>query len=371
MRDSLTLGRIAGIRFGVNWSWVIVFALIVWTLATGIFPRQNPGYADSTYVAMAVVAAILFFTSLLLHEFGHALEAKREGVEIEGITLWLFGGVAKFKGMFQSAGAEFRIAIAGPLVSLALGAFFVLLAWKASLPEVMDGVAAWLGYINLSLLLFNLLPALPLDGGRVLRSALWGISGNLAWATHIASLIGRGFGYLFIVGGVGLVIWQSAYSGLWLAFIGWFLLQAAGAEDRTLMARQALSGLRVSDVLVRDPVTTRPDITLGKFIDDIAWTTRHTTYPVTENGHVVGLLPVRCVTEVPRSEWETRTVRDCMLPREQVPVVREEDDLFDAATELSDSDLSRAFVLDGDRLVGLVSWSDVRRALELRRARRH
>src|SRR5262245_36601642 len=129
MRDSLTLGRIAGIQFGVNWSWVIVFALIVWTLATGIFPTQNPGYSNSVYVAMAIVAAVLFFTSLLAHEFGHALEAKREGVEIEGITLWLFGGVAKFKGMFPTAGAEFRIAIAGPLVSFALGAFFVLLAW--------------------------------------------------------------------------------------------------------------------------------------------------------------------------------------------------------------------------------------------------
>ena len=136
MRDSLTLGRIAGIRFGVNWSWAIVFALIVWTLATGIFPSTNPGHDQRTYIAMAIVAALLFFTSLLMHEFGHALEAKREGVEIEGITLWLFGGVAKFRGMFPSAGAEFRIAIAGPLVSLVLGPVFVLLAWKASLPEV-------------------------------------------------------------------------------------------------------------------------------------------------------------------------------------------------------------------------------------------
>ena len=368
MRDSLTLGRIAGISFGVNWSWVIVFALIVWTLATGIFPTQNPGHEQSTYVAMAIVAAILFFASLLAHEFGHALEAKREGVEIEGITLWLFGGVAKFRGMFPSAGAEFRIAIAGPLVSLVLGAVFVLLAWKASLPEVMDAVAAWLGYINLTLLIFNLLPALPLDGGRVLRSALWGASGNLGWATHVAALIGRGFGYLFIVGGVALVIWQSAYSGIWIAFVGWFLLQAAGAEDRTLLARQALQGLRVRDVVVRDPVTTRPDVSIGEFMDDIAWTTRHATYPVTENGQVVGLLPLRCVAEVPRSEWETRTVRDSMLPRDQVPVVREDDDLFDAAAEISDGDLSRALVLDGERFVGLLSWSDVRRALELRRA---
>jgi Zn-dependent protease len=366
MRDSLTLGRIAGISFGVNWSWVMVFALIVWTLATGIFPSTNPGHDRSTYIGMAIVAALLFFTSLLMHEFGHALEAKREGVEIEGITLWLFGGVAKFRGMFPSAGAEFRIAIAGPLVSLALGTIFVLLAWKASLPEVADGVAAWLGYINLTLLVFNLLPALPLDGGRVLRSALWGASGNLGWATHIAALIGRGFGYLFIVGGVALVIWQSAYSGIWIAFVGWFLLQAAAAEDRTLLVRQALRGLRVRDVVVRDPVTTRPDVTLGEFMDDIAWTTRHATYPVTDNGRVVGLLPLRCVAEVPRSEWERRTVRECMLPREQVPVVREEDDLFDAAAEISDGDLSRALVLDGERFVGLLSWSDVRRALELR-----
>jgi Zn-dependent protease/CBS domain-containing protein len=370
VRDSLTLGRIAGIRFGVNWSWLIVFALIVWTLATGIFPSQNPGHSQIVYTAMAIVAAFFFFASLLLHEFGHALQAKREGVEIEGITLWLFGGVAKFKGMFKSAGSEFRIAIAGPVVSLVLGGIFVLLAWKAGLPDVADGVAAWLGYINLTLLVFNLLPALPLDGGRVLRSALWAAKGNLAWATHIAALIGRGFGYLFIVGGLGLAIWQSAYSGLWLAFIGWFLLQAAGAEDRTLMARQALRGLHVRDVAVHEPVTTGPDVTIAEFFDEIAWSSRHATYPVTDNGHVVGLLPLRCIAEVPRSEWETRTVRDCMLPRDDVPVVQQDDDLFDAAAEISASDLSRALVLDGDRLVGLLSWSDVRRALELRSARR-
>jgi Zn-dependent protease len=370
MRDSLTLGRIAGIRFGVNWSWAIVFALIVWTLTTGIFPSTNPGHERSTYLGMAIVAALLFFASLLAHEFGHALEAKREGVEIEGITLWLFGGVAKFRGMFPSAGAEFRIAIAGPLVSLVLGAIFVLLAWKASLPEVADGVAAWLGYINLVLLLFNLLPALPLDGGRVLRSALWGISGNLRWATGVAARIGQGFGYLFIVGGVGFAIWKDEYSALWIAFLGWFLLQAATAENRISLAQQALSGLRVGDLVVRDPVTTSPGATIGQFMDDIAWTTHHPTYPVTDNGDVVGLLPLRCVTEVPRSEWDTRTVRDCMLPRERVPVVQESDDLFDASAEFSDGDLSRAFVFDDDRFVGLLSWSDVRRALELRRARR-
>jgi len=366
--DTITLGRIAGIRFGVNWTWIVVFALIVWTWATGVFPSTNPGLSDGTYVAMAIVGAVFFFASLVLHELGHALQARREGLEIEGITLWLFGGVAKFKGMFPSAGSEFRIAIAGPLVSLALGVLFVLFAVLAGLPEEIDAVSAWLGYVNLTLLVFNLLPALPLDGGRVLRSALWAAKRDYGWATRIAATIGRGFGYLFIGGGVAMFIFQGSFSGAWLAFIGWFLLMAAGAEDRYLLARQALAGLKVRDLEVREPVTTSPDATIGEFMDDIVQRTHYTSYPVTENGHAVGLLPFRCVAEVPRSEWEKRKVRDCMLPRDKVPVVAEDDDLFDAATELADSDISRALVLDGDRLVGLLSVTDVARALQVRRA---
>jgi Zn-dependent protease len=366
VRDSFTLGRVAGIQIGINWSWLIVFALIVWTLADGIFPEQNPGLSDGTYVGMAIVAAVLFFLSLLLHELGHAFEARREGMEIEGITLWLFGGVAKFKGMFPSAGAEFRIAIAGPLVSLALGALFVFVAWLAGFPQAVDGVAAWLGYINLALLVFNLLPALPLDGGRVLRSALWYAKRDFASATRIAAGIGRGFGYLMIAGGLAMLIFQGSFSGAWLAFIGWFLLQAAAAEDRYLLARQALGGLRVRDLMVRDPVTTHPDVTLGEFMDDVVWKLRFTTYPVTDNGHALGLLPFRCVAQVPRQEWDERTVGDCMIPRDRVPVLDEDEELIDAAAELSESELSRGLVLDGDRLVGVLSGTDVSRALELR-----
>jgi Zn-dependent protease len=370
VQDSFTLGRIAGIRIGINWSWLVVFALLVWTLATGIFPETNPGLEDGTYVAMAIVAAVLFFTSLLLHELGHAWEARREGMEIDGITLWLFGGVAKFKGMFPSAGAEFRIAIAGPVVSLLLGGLFVAVSAATGLPGTVDGVAAWLGYINLTLLAFNLLPALPLDGGRVLRSALWQARGDFGWATRIAATIGRGMGYLFIAGGVALLIFLNAFSGAWLAFIGWFLLQAAGAEDRYLIARRALGGLRVRDLMVRDPVTTPPDLTIERFLDEVVWGRHYTTYPVTENGHALGLLPFRCVAAVPRNEWQARTVRDCMLPRDEVPVVAEDDELIEAAGELGESDVRRALVLDGDRLVGLLSATDVARALELRSARR-
>ena len=214
MGDSFRLGRIAGIQIGVNWSWLVVFALIVWTLAATVFPDSNPGLGDDTYLAMAVVAAILFFASLLLHELGHALVARREGVEIEGITLWLFGGVAKFKGMFPSAGAEFRIAVAGPLVSLAIGVVFVLSAALMGLPEAVDGVVGYLGYINLVLLVFNLIPALPLDGGRVLRSILWHVKGDFASATRVSATIATGFAYFFIAVGLFEVFFLSSFAGI-------------------------------------------------------------------------------------------------------------------------------------------------------------
>jgi len=370
VNPSFQLGRIAGIRIGVHWSWVIVFALIVWSLAAAVFPSQNPGFSDGEYVAMAVAAALLFFASLLLHELGHALQARRDGVEIEGINLWLFGGVAQFKGGFPSAGAEFRIAIAGPLVSLALGILFALLAVFAGLPNAVDGVVAWLGYINLILLVFNLLPALPLDGGRMLRSALWHFRGDLRWATWVAAGVGRGFGFLFIGLGILMLIVEGAFSGAWLAFIGWFLLQAATAEARYVATKEALAGLRVRDLMVREPVTVDADLSLGRFMDDVAWSRRYTTYPVLENGRPVGLLAFRSVAAVPRDKWNTHRVRDAMIPQEEVPVLDEDEPAIDALAELSTGGVNRGLVVDDGRLAGFLSITDLARALEVGRPSR-
>jgi Zn-dependent protease/predicted transcriptional regulator len=369
MGSSLRLGRIAGIEFGVNWSWLVVFALIVWTLASAIFPSTNPGLSKSAHIAMAIVAALLFFLSLLLHEFGHALQARREGIEIDGITLWLFGGVARFKGSFRSAGAEFRVAIAGPLVSLALGVLFVLIALVPGSPSAVDGVVSWLGYINLTLLAFNLIPAPPLDGGRVLHAALWRWRGDYAWATRVAANIGRGFGYLLIALGVAMFVFQGSFSGAWLAFLGWFLLNAATAEARYLLTQQALSGLRVRDVMTTNPVVVSPDTTLGEFMDTIVLSRRHTTYPVVENGRAVGLLPFRCVANVPRVEWDVRRVRDCLISLDQVPVLREGEDAVDALAELSQSAGGHGLVVSNGGLAGIVSTSDLARALDARRRR--
>jgi Zn-dependent protease len=369
MNGNFTLGRFGGIEVRINWSWLVVFTLIVWSLAAGIFPSQNPGHSDGVYLAMAIVAALLFFASLLLHELGHAWQARREGIEIDAITLWLFGGVAQFKSRFPTAGAEFRIAIAGPLVSLGLGVLFVLVA-LAGLPSAVDGVAAWLGYINLALLVFNLIPALPLDGGRVLRALLWQARGDLGWATRVASDVGQGFGYLFIGLGIAMFIFEGSFSGAWLAFIGWFVLQAAKAEARYIATEEALAGLRVRDLMVRDPVTVDADFTLGRFMDEVASSRRFTTYPVVEGDRPMGLLAFSSVASVPRSDWDTQRVRDSMIPLDRVPLLAEDTKAVDALSALSSPTSNRALVVDNGHLAGLLSITDLARALEVDRPTR-
>ena len=368
LSGNISLGRIGGVEVRINWSWLVIFALIVWTLADGVFPSTNPGLSGNTHLAMAIVAALLFVVSILLHELGHAWEARREGLEVDGITLWLFGGVSQFKGGFPSAGAEFRIAIAGPLVSLVLGVVFVLIA-IAGLPSAVDGVAAWLGYINLALLVFNLIPALPLDGGRVLRAALWQSKGDLAWATRVGTDIGRVFGYLFIGLGLAMFIFQGSFSGAWLAFIGWFLLQAATAEARYIATEAALHGLRVRDLMVRDPVTVDGDLTVGQFMDEVARSRRFTTYPVVDGGRPIGLLAFGSVAALPRSEWDSRRVREVMLPLDRVPQLTEDETAIDALTALSSPTSTRGLVVENGHLAGLLSITDLTRALELRRSR--
>jgi Zn-dependent protease/CBS domain-containing protein len=368
LRRSISFGRVAGIPIEASWTWLPIVGLIVWTLAADVFPAQNPGLSDTTYIVMAVVAAALFFTSLVLHELGHALRARREGMQIDGIILWLFGGIARFSGEFPTAGAEFRIAVAGPLVSLVIGAAALALAILAPLPTAVDGIAAWLGYTNLVLLVFNLLPAFPLDGGRILHSALWARGGRREVATTAAAGIGRFFGYLLIGGGLAWLAFAGGIGGLWLAVMGWFLLGAATGEARSATVRTALEGLTVSDVVERDPICVAPSITLDQFVEEVVWSQRYTTYPVFDGERVLGLLPFRRVAAVPRSEWDRTTIAETMVPLEDVVVLREDEPLDEVVNRLAGNELQRGLVLDGDRLVGLVSVSDVARAFQ-RRAR--
>jgi Zn-dependent protease len=366
MDGNFTIGRYGGVEVRLHWSLLAVFALIVWSLADGVFPSQNPGLSDGTYLGLGIVAALLFLASILLHELGHSWVARREGIDVDSITLWLFGGVAEFKDRFSSAGAEFRVALSGPLISIGLGVLFVLIA-LADLPTAVDAVAAWLGYINLILAAFNLLPASPLDGGRVWHAALWRAKGDFAWATRVASEIGQGFGYLFITLGLVMFVFEGSFSGAWLAFIGWFLLQGARAEARYVATEQALGGLRVRDLMVADPVTVAADSTIGRFMDDVAWSQRFTTYPVLDGGNPVGLLAFASMAAVPRSEWDTRRVRDTMIPLDEVPLLTEDEKAVDALAQLSAPRANRGLVVDNGHLAGLLSITELARALEVGR----
>ncbi|MEW6583791.1 MAG: site-2 protease family protein [Actinomycetota bacterium] len=363
MNPTLSLGRIAGIRIGVNWSWIAALALIVWSLGAEVFPAQNPGLGDGTYAAMAVTAAVLFFTTLLLHELGHALQARREGMRIEGITLWLFGGVARFRGAFPSAGAELRVAAAGPAVTVAIAAALLAVAAAASPTPAVDGVVAWLGYVNLLLLAFNLLPALPLDGGRILLALLWRRSGDVGRATRTAAGFGRGLGWVMIAGGLVLVALGAA-GGIWLAALGWFLHAAATAEARQGRVRDALRGRMVRDEMTPVTAVAAAGQTLRSFADALPLGLLHTAYPVVDDGRVLGLLPVDAVADVPTADWDRRLVRDLTVPRDRLAVLRPEEDLFEALLDMGAHGQGRALVMDGDRLRGLVSVTDIERLLD-------
>ncbi|HEY7250053.1 MAG TPA: site-2 protease family protein [Methylomirabilota bacterium] len=369
MHATVRLGRVHGIEIGLNWTWLIVFGLIVWSLAASAFPDSNPHLSTATYIAMAAAAAVLFFTSLVLHELGHAVVAQREGMQIAGITLWVFGGVARFKGMFPSAGAEFRIAIAGPLVSVLIGVGCLLGARAVSAPPALDGVITWLGGINVALVVFNMLPALPLDGGRVLRSLIWEATGDFGRATRKAGALAGGIGRVMILGGFALLLFAGAIGGLWLSLIGWFVLVAARAETAYGVAHDALSGLHVRDATVLDPVTVQAEITLARFLDDVFADTRYASYPVVDSGEITGLLAVGDVIDLPWEEAHRLTVREKTVGLDQVVLLEDDMDLAEAAAELLGSSLGRGLVTHEQQVVGLISLSDIERMLERRSIR--
>src|SRR6478609_6443050 len=334
MRWVIPLGRIAGIPIGVNWTWLPIVALVIANYASDVFPSQNPGLSGTTYLVMAAALALLFFAGLLLHELGHALVAKRQGMQIEGITLWLLGGVARILGEFPSPGAEFRVAVAGPAVSFVIGATFAAVAWLAPL----------------------------------LHAVLWRFQRDRGSATRVSVGIGRGFGLVMIGLGVAAVAFGLGPGLVWLSVVGLFLVMAAGGEGRTEHVREMLDGLTVADVIERDPVCVLPTLTLAEFFDAVVWSQRYTTYPVFDGEHVVGMLPFRNVAAVPRSRWEDTRISEVMTPLENVVLLDEQETLTEAVGRLAADPLQRGLVLEDDRLVGLVSVSDVARAFE-RRAR--
>lgn len=375
MDDSIHLGRIAGIPIGANWSLLVVFALIAWSLAGSQLPAEVPHQATGAYVAVALVAAVLFLASLLAHELGHAILARRMGVEVEGITLWLFGGVSRLRAEAGGPAGELEIAAVGPAVSLVLAALFwgVSAALHAAgAPALLSAAAGWLAVINLILGVFNLLPAFPLDGGRVLRAFLWSRWGDVRRATVAAARVGRVISYLLIGLGIVFFFTGDVFNGLWFAFLGWFLLAASGAEQQAVSLRDALAGVRVGDVMSRDPVVAPGWITVDELIRSYVMQHPHSTYPIRSfEGQMTGLATLARLKQVPAERRASTRVADVAYPLSDVAQAAPSDPLADLAARLSQGAGARALVFDGGQLVGIVSPVDISRAMSLAELRRH
>lgn len=367
MRATFAMGRIAGVRIGVHWSVLLIFGLIAFGLAEGRLAGSYPGRPEAVYWVAGFLAAVVFFGSLLAHELAHALVARRNGIGVDDIVLWLLGGAARMKAEAANPAAELRIAGVGPLVSLLLGGVFLLAAWlldAASASGLVVESAVWLAAINILLAVFNAVPAAPLDGGRLLRAFLWWRTGDRLKATAGATTAGRVFGWLLVLLGLVLFLGGGALGGLWLSLVGWFLIAAATAEGRQAQLRGVLSGVPVRDAMTADPVSARTGLIVADFLAGPSYRRRHSAFPVVDGvGAPVGLLTLEAARRVPWDSAEEVTVDEVMVPLSEVTAVGPQDPLADLLPRMEPGAHNRVLVTDGGRLVGILALSDVSRTV--------
>jgi Zn-dependent protease len=376
------IGRALGIPIRVHPSWFLVFFFVTWSLATGYLPDALPGQSDSRYWGMGAVASVLLFVSVLLHELGHSYVAQRYKIPIGQITLFLFGGVAQMRAEPPSPKAEFLIAIAGPVVSFALGALSLGLAAASEWWPVPSGgqgfavLGGLLGLVNVQLGLFNLIPGFPLDGGRALRAGLWAWGDDFHGATRRAAFLGLGFGVLLAGGGAvilggsiaGLFDPASASNGGWLMFIGAFLFGAAWSTRKQVGLRVALSGTSVRNVMVRAVITVSPKLSLQTAVEEFFVAYGYGGFPVMEEGQVVGLIAVEDVQAVSEGLWSWRTVGDVMRPASPELFIAPDASMMQAMERMLRTSYDRLVVIDAGRPVGLITRSAVARFLQLHKA---
>jgi Zn-dependent protease len=386
MQRGIKLFHIAGVDVFLDWSLLIIFFLISSSLAAGLFPAWHPDWSATTSWLTGLAAATLFLLSVLVHEMAHALVGRANGMTISRITLFIFGGMAHLDEEPRHWRVEFRMAIAGPITSLALGLLFIWAGDRAAGgiemtddPEAMlsslNPVASlllWLGPVNIVLAVFNLVPGFPLDGGRVMRAILWGVTDDYQRATRWASTGGRIFGGLMIATGLAMVLGirvpffgTGLTGGLWLALIGWFLHNAAAMSYRQLLMQRALTGVRVGNLMQKNVDTVTPDLPLQVFVNDYIMGKDQRAWPVTDGDRFVGLVCLQDVRRRPREQWPATTVKDVMTPADQLTTVRSDLDGWDAIRSLTQLDVNQLPVIDDGRLRGLLRREDVVRWLSL------
>jgi len=367
-RNNLNLGRIFGIEIKLDYTWFVVFALVVWSLANHYFPMSHPGWSMAVYWTLGVITALLFFASVLAHELAHSFVSQAHGVPVRDITLFIFGGVAQISEEPKSARNEFLMAAAGPATSLVIAAFFGLL-WLVSGPisEPLHAVAGWMAWINGALALFNLIPGFPLDGGRIFRAIVWASTGNLRRATEIATGLGRVVAYGFIFWGIWQIFGGNLMNGLWIVFIGWFLLTAATASYRRVALEEMLAGHTAREVMMTDCPHIPRGLTLDVLVDHVVLPSGRRCYPVMKGDQVDGLLTLHLIKKVPRDQWTTTRVEDVMIPRSELKAVRPDDELTVVFERMTAEDVNQFPVMEDGRLLGMVGRDNVLAFLRARK----
>ncbi|MEW6569664.1 MAG: site-2 protease family protein [Nitrospirota bacterium] len=363
------LFKLLGFEVRLDLSWLILAILITWSLAQGLFPSYYKNLPAGIYWWMGAAGALGLFVSIVFHEFFHSVVARQFGIPMKGITLFVFGGVAEMEDEPPSAKAEFLMAIAGPASSIIIGFIFYLIylfgkgeGW----PIPVLGVLSYLGLINWVLAGFNMLPAFPLDGGRVLRSALWKWKKKLRWATRIASQIGSSFGLLLIILGIASVLTGNLIGGLWWFIIGIFLRNASQMSYKQVLIRRALEGEKVERFMKRNPVTVTASLSLDQLVEDYIYKYHFKMLPVVEEGKIAGCITTRHLKEIPREHWAGRKVGDVMSPRSDRNTISPEMDAIKALSLMNQTWNSRLMVADGHRLVGIITLKDIMRFLSVK-----
>ena len=362
---SVQIVRVLGIPVFVHFSWFIVFGLIAWSLATGYFPERYPNLPVTSYWAKGLLASLLFFVSILLHELGHSVVALRSGIGIRSITLFIFGGVARLEKDPPDGRTEFRMAAAGPAVSVALAGLFLGASSLVRPGGTAWAVARYLALINVVVAAFNLVPAFPLDGGRLLRGVLWKSMGK-ARATRVAARAGTLFAYFLMASGVISMLRGAGISGMWYVLIGWFLKDASAGAYQSARVDEALRGVTAEDAMVRDVATLPAEISVAEAAHDYFVRTGYGAYPVVRGDTVVGLLSRRDILKVPTEERDRTSVQAVMTPLSELVVVPPQAPLIRAMARMAETGLGRVLVMDGDRLAGLLTMGSVLRHVRVR-----
>ena len=375
MGGSFSLGKIFGIQVRLHFSWFIIFFLVTVLLGWEVFPIYYPGWSHLLYWTIGIIASLLLFTSVLAHELAHSLVGRANGIPIKSITLFIFGGVAQMTKEAPKASAELKMAAAGPACSLAIGGLFYLLSLLTqNTIRPVAAMAFYLAQINVILAVFNLIPGFPLDGGRVFRSILWRSTGNYGRSTRIATWLGRSVAYLFILGGILIIFLRpfglSWFDGIWIAFIGWFLENAASTSYRQAQWREALGSLVVSQMMTTDYAVVPPSITVSQLVQGYVLAKGHHLFLVSEKGRFKGLLTLQNIKSVPQSNWDTTQVEKIMVPVDKLKVASPEQDAMSVVEQMDENDINQMPVVDGGRIIGLITRDSLLRFLRARTALR-